>query len=308
MDIVIGRYWRLLLSDDKLSATGILRELGDRAGVLEADCRRSSEAFRFGRNWQRYVAWHLDPQRERSAAESLKRLVGDVNGKSFLDIGSGSGLFSLCAYRQGAREIVSLDVDGEAVAATATLRERVGAPPSWRVLHRSILDSSLLHELEPADVVYAWGVLHHTGEMYRAIAKAAALVKPGGKLAIAIYNRVENRLLNSRRWWYIKRAYNRAPAPLKKASEWAYRAVWPLAQLSKGRNPLRAAREYRRTRGMALSIDLIDWLGGFPCEFASADEVIKFCEDACGLRLSLLLPAAPRELANNQFVFERPAA
>jgi SAM-dependent methyltransferase len=267
-----------------------------------------ADAFRFGRNWQRYIADYLDPDRERIAAESLRELVGDLTGKTFLDIGCGSGLFSRCAYRAGAAHIVSLDVDPDAVAATEQLRSHARKPDNWRVIHASILDPDLVRPLDCADIVYSWGVLHHTGDMYAAIRNAAALVKPGGLFAIAIYNHVTGRWLDSRRWWTIKRSYNRAPRFVQVLMEWTYAAYWCASCVRGRRSPLRVAREYRHSRGMALSTDLVDWLGGYPYEFATAEEILDFCERACGLNCVKLMSVTPADTGNNQFVFERPSA
>lgn len=266
-------------------------------------------AFGFGRNWRRYVSSYLDSDRERIAAESLRDLVGNVRGKTFLDIGCGSGLFSLCAHRAEAAEVVSLDVDPDAVAATRELHARAGGPESWRVLHRSILSPELRDELEPADVVYSWGVLHHTGDMYTAIRNAAAFVKPGGLFAIAIYNRVTRRWLDSERWQRIKFAYNRAPRAGQVAMELTY-ALYYCSRgcLSARQSPWRVAREYRQSRGMALCTDLVDWLGGYPYEFATADEIIRFCEGSCGVRCVRADRLSDVDTGNNQFVFERPIA
>lgn len=264
------------------------------------------DAFRFGANWNRYVRTFLDPDRERIAADSLADLVGDLQGKRFLDIGCGSGLFSLCAYRAGAGEVWSLDVDPDAVSTTSQLRERAGSPDNWHILHRSILDETLPSSVEPADVVYSWGVLHHTGDMYRALRNAAATVRPGGKLAIAIYNRVTVGHLTSERWWHIKRFYNRAPRPVQLALELTYASYLGAAELRRGENPVRFARRYRQSRGMALWTDIADWLGGYPYEFATAEELVEFCEQACGLRILRVVPVTPRDSGNNQFVFERP--
>lgn len=267
-----------------------------------------ADAFRFGRNWQRYVGIYLDPERERIAAESLRDLVGDLRGKTFLDIGCGSGLFSLCAHRAGASQVVSIDVDPDAVAATRELWSRAGCPETWNVLHRSILDPQAVAELAPAQVVYSWGVLHHTGDMYTAIRNAASLVAPGGQFAIAIYNRVTDGRLCSERWLRIKRAYNHASRPAQLAMEGAYAAYWSLVTLRSWQSPLRAAREYRRSRGMALWTDLVDWLGGYPYEFATPEEITGFCERQCGLRMLRVLPVPARGTGNNQFVFQRPFA
>lgn len=266
------------------------------------------DAFRFGRNWQRYVSNYLDPGRERIAAESLRELVGDLRERSFLDVGCGSGLFSLCAHRAAASRVASFDVDSESVEATRLLHRRAGSPDSWTVLRGSILDPRFLASLEPADVVYSWGVLHHTGDMYAAIRQAASLVNPGGTFAIAIYNRVTGRWLSSERWWQIKRAYNRVPPPGQRAMELAYGFYWLAGQVRSRENPWRAAREYRHSRGMSLSTDMRDWLGGYPYEFATAQEIIAFCERECGMRCTQLIAVGERDTGNNQFVFQRPRA
>jgi len=265
-----------------------------------------SDAFRFGKNWQRYLAKSFDSDRARIAAGSLVELVGDLNGRSFLDIGSGSGMFSLAAHRAGAREVVSFDVDPESVAATRSLQRASGSPSNWRVLQRSVLDQALAREIAPADVVYSWGVLHHTGDMWRAIANAARLVSPGGLLAIAIYNRVTSGLLTSKRWWQIKRAYNHAPRPAQIAMEISYGAYWALSCLRSGTNPARIARDYRESRGMALATDLVDWLGGYPYEFATPGEIAEFCEGQCGLVCEKVIAIGRDQTGNNQFVFKRP--
>lgn len=262
-------------------------------------------AFRFGRNWQRYVSTYLDSDRERVAAESLRELVGDLHERTFLDVGCGSGLFSLCAHRAGARRVVSFDIDSESVAATRLLHQRAGSPESWRILHGSILDSRFVTKLECADVVYSWGVLHHTGDMYAGIRNAASLVDPGGMFAIAIYNQVTGGRLDSIRWWQIKRAYNRASPAGQRAMELAYGLYWLAGQIRSRSNPIRVAREYRRSRGMALRTNMLDWLGGYPYQFATADAVVAFCEQDCGLRCTKVIHAGEQETGNNEFVFER---
>lgn len=264
---------------------------------------RGTGPFAFGRNWHRYVSNYLDVDRERIAADSLRDLLGDISGKTFIDIGCGSGLFSLCAFKAQAREVVSLDVDPDAVDVTRQLHARVGAPETWRVMHRSILDRAGLSDLEPSDIVYAWGALHHTGDMYRAIANAAALVKPGGWFTIAIYNRVTDHWLTSRRWWHIKRAYNRAPRASQVAMEVTYGLYWLIATLHNRTNPVKAGRR----RGMAVWPDLLDWLGGFPYEYATPREIIDFCERSCGLQCRKLLSVPADTHGNNQFVFTRAA-
>jgi 2-polyprenyl-6-hydroxyphenyl methylase/3-demethylubiquinone-9 3-methyltransferase len=267
------------------------------------------DAFGFGRNWQTYVAEHLTPERERIARDSFADLAGDVEGKYVLDIGSGSGLFSLAAHKLSAARIVSVDVDPDSVASTRHLRSTAGDPESWRVTAGSILDDQLVADLEPADVVYSWGVLHHTGDMWKAIENAAKLVKPGGKFVIAIYNRADAaRFFNSERWQRIKRFYNHSPRPVQVSMELGYRGAHAANKLRKLQNPRTVAREYRHSRGMALKTDLIDWLGGYPYEFASVEEIVRFGEDKLGLRSLRVVEVPAHDTANNEFVFERPAS
>ncbi len=263
------------------------------------------DAYSFGKNWKRYIADHMNPERVRIARDSVREFVGDeVRGKVFLDIGSGSGLFSLAAHELGAGRVISMDVDADSVAATRELRERAGAPDNWDVLEGSILDPEVVSELPEADIVYSWGVLHHTGDMDLAIRNAATLVKPGGLFAIAIYNRVTGRFLDSRRWWKIKKRYNHSPWIVKKAMEVWIRLLWVAQQLKKRRSPFTAAREYKE-RGMAATTDLLDWVGGFPYEYATVEEIVDFCARECGMEAVKTVQLPPRDIGLNRFLFRR---
>jgi 2-polyprenyl-3-methyl-5-hydroxy-6-metoxy-1,4-benzoquinol methylase len=282
--------------------------LGGIEAEIDNEVAPPEDAFRFGENWQRFIHGQLTPERERIAAESLRSLLDvDLAGRTFLDIGCGSGLFSLCAIRAGAREVVSIDVDPQSVEATESLRRSVGAPDNWTVIHGSILDEALVAETTPADIVYSWGVLHHTGDMWRAIRNASSLVRPGGIFCIAIYNRVSGRFLDSEKWLAIKRTYNHSSRPVQRAMEALYTGYWAVAEVVRRRqSPFKAAREYKANRGMAVTTDLVDWLGGYPYEFATADELTRFCEDECGLALRKAVEVSQRDLGNHELVFEKP--
>lgn len=274
--------------------------------MADGEYGRSPDAFTFGQNWQRYIRRYLDSQRIEIAATSLKDLTGDaLAGKVFIDVGCGSGLFSLCAHRAGAARVISVDVDPDSVKACLALRRSLGDPPAWEVIEGSILDPELVARLPIGDVVYAWGVLHHTGDMYAALRNVARLLAPNGLLCIAIYNRVSNRFLNSDRWWKIKRAYNHSPRLARRAMEIAYLSYWAAGRVYRRQNPLRVAAEYKRKRGMAFMTDAIDWLGGYPYEYATVDEIVSFFHAECGLEAAKVIPTDPRGTGNNEFVFVR---
>ena len=268
----------------------------------------ASERFRFGDNWRRFIA-NLSPEQIDEAVLGLQTAMGAdrLDGRVFLDIGCGSGIHSLAAFRMGAREIVSFDFDLDSVACTQAMRERSGAPPNWRVLQGSVLDMAFLESAAPAaDDVYSWGVLHHTGDMWRALDNASQRVVDGGRLFISIYNDQGRR---SAMWKGVKRTYNKLPTPLRKgyvAAVMLPREALSLAAHSVRRKPLEYVHswtEYRRNRGMSRWHDMVDWVGGYPFEVATPEEIFNFYRER-GFLLQQMITCAGG-LGCNQFVFEQ---
>jgi 2-polyprenyl-6-hydroxyphenyl methylase/3-demethylubiquinone-9 3-methyltransferase len=276
------------------------------AGAHAAEVARG-ERFEFGENWRKFLAL-LDDARISEAEASLKRMleVEDLRGRSFLDIGSGSGLFSLAARRLGAR-VHSFDYDPQSFACTRELRQRFFPEDAdWRVEQGSVLDENFVRSLGAFDVVYSWGVLHHTGEMWRALAHAALPVAPGGKLFVAIYNDTGTQ---ARRWRWIKRKYNELPRPLRTPFALAVtapeegKAVLRALLKLRPQEYLRRWTGYDRNRGMSYWRDIIDWVGGYPYEFATPEEIFDFYR-ARGFALTKLRCGGVG-LGCNEFVFAK---
>jgi len=267
----------------------------------------AGERFAFGENWRRFLAI-LDDGRIRKAEDSLRRMleVADLTGKSFLDIGCGSGLFSLAARRLGAR-VYSFDFDPQSVACTRELRRRYFPEDAcWDIEEGSVLDSGYLAGLRRFDVVYSWGVLHHTGDMWQALGNAAAAVAPNGRLFIAIYN---DQGKISHRWRAVKRAYNSLPEglrflitiPVLVHLQWR-----PVLKDLLRLRPFETWRTYGQERGMSPWRDLVDWVGGYPFEVAKPEAIFDFYLRR-GFTLKRLVTCGG-SLGCNEFVFARVAA
>jgi 2-polyprenyl-3-methyl-5-hydroxy-6-metoxy-1,4-benzoquinol methylase len=280
---------------------GWQRKEGQRPGTAVPG---DSVRFEFGRNWNRFLRTLDDGLIER-AKRSLQSMVGvdTLVGKTFLDAGSGSGLFSLAARQLGAT-VHSFDLDPESVVCTDWLRRHYCPEDQlWTVEKGSVLDRDYLQRLGQFDVVYCWGVLHHTGRMWAALENIVPLVAHGGQLFLAIYN---DQGWASRAWLKVKQFYNTGPAALRPlllavcaVRLWGPTTVRDLLRL----RPFHTWRTYGNDRGMSPWRDVVDWVGGYPFEVARPEEVIDFCRP---LELQLQkLKTCGRGRGCNEYVFRR---
>lgn len=260
--------------------------------------------FSFGKNWQNFLKT-LDEDRIRNAELSLTEFLGldNLRGKNFLDIGCGSGIFSYAAFKLFAERIVSFDVDPFSVGCCKYLRQKANNPDNWEIHEGSILDNNLFSTLEQFDIVYSWGVLHHTGKMWDAIKNSAKLVKKGGWYYIAIYNKVGGRR-GSSLWVKLKKLYNASPAIIKYCMEIICMSKIFASQLIRIKNPITDIKNYKSKRGMNWRSDIIDWLGGYPYEFASVEEIFIFLKKNFP-DFNLVNIKTTHTLGCNQYLFQR---
>lgn len=231
--------------------------------LLDADTH-----FEFGKNWDDYSRL-IDAEAIAEAERGVLKLVPAeaIKGASWLDIGSGSGLHSLAAARLGARTITAVDIDKDSVATTRKVLAAHGVKAD--VLERSVFE---LGELGEFDIVYSWGVLHHTGAMWRAVQSAAEHVRPGGLFVIALYQKTPM----CGAWTVEKRLYTAAGEPVRKAMRAVYKSLFKLALRFTGRSPSGYESNYKSSRGMNWDHDIHDWLGGYPYESSTPAETRDF--------------------------------
>ncbi len=232
--------------------------------------------FSFGKNWQGFLK-NFDEDRLKIAESSITEFLpaNQIKNKSFLDIGCGSGLFSFAAFKIGAKKIVSFDVDPYSVLCCKYLRNKAQNPPNWETMNGSILNKDFILKLSKFDVVYSWGVLHHTGKMWKSIKNAASLVAPNGYLFITLYHK-DIHLLGSKFWHMVKQLYNMLPKIGKLFLDSSLMLASIAVMIKRLQNPLKMIKEYRFKRGMDWKTDIKDWLGGYPFEYTNVDEVQYF--------------------------------
>jgi 2-polyprenyl-6-hydroxyphenyl methylase/3-demethylubiquinone-9 3-methyltransferase len=120
------------------------------------------------------------------------------------------------------------------------------------------------------------------------------LVRPGGVLVIAIYNRH----WSSPAWLLIKWLYCMSPRWVQRALVYVlYPVIWFAKLMVTGKDPK------TKERGMNFFYDVVDWVGGYPYEYASAPQITSFCETLGFTSLRVTPTKVPTGC--NEFVFSR---
>jgi 2-polyprenyl-6-hydroxyphenyl methylase/3-demethylubiquinone-9 3-methyltransferase len=275
--------------------------------------------FSFGKNWKKYLK-NVTNDQIRDATGDIQEWLGNyiISGKSVLDIGSGSGIHSYAFHLLGVEKVDSFDYDHYSIEATRDLWEKSGKPVNWSVFQGSILDDNFIENLPDYDIVYSWGVLHHTGDMWKAIQNAGSKVRLGGLFWISIYAKGPNYSQHLK----LKRKYNSSSNFTKTIMVydriWRRRIFgnWDISFIPTSFNEVRVVidilyfrikhykTEFRwnekNQRGMDSNYDIIDWLGGLPYEVASPDEVITFC-NKLGFKLEKIKEAKEGSCCNYLF-------
>jgi 2-polyprenyl-6-hydroxyphenyl methylase/3-demethylubiquinone-9 3-methyltransferase len=244
-------------------------------GAMRKDLRQVEAHFAFGENWQSFAST-VSAAHIAAAEEGLARLFpnGELTGASFFDIGCGSGLSMLAAKALGAAAVGGIDIDPQSVRASQTVLSKHLPGGGWATRVGSVFDLDPGQD-GPHDIVHSWGVLHHTGDMWAGVGKAAALVAPGGHFALALYRRTPLCGL----WALEKRLYAGAGPAVRAAIRISYKTCYMAGLLATGRNPAGYIANYKSARGMDWHHDVHDWLGGYPYQSTTPQEVRRFLQD-----------------------------
>lgn len=264
----------------------------------------NKKQFAFGKNWQDFLQKKYNLKSLEKSKIYLKDFLDghDIKDKTFLDVGCGSGIHSLAALELGAKKVFSIDVDKDSVECTESLRDNKNDGYNWEIREVSLLDDKEINQLGKFDFVYCWGVAHHTGDMWRALDNLAKLVSDDGFLILAIYNEVPGKF-GSKTWHYIKKFYVNSNFFIKKLMEITYVSSSFLKLCVSSRRPFKFIKKYKEKRGMDWKVDLIDWLGGYPYEYASVEDIFNFYKKNYSMTLVNL--KTTNYIGNNQFLLKK---
>lgn len=252
--------------------------------------------FAFGRNWQSYSQNALTSDRIEQARGTFRVLVDgiELRGKRFIDIGFGQGLSLVAALEMGANA-VGIDIDKDNVLALQRTQQAMACMRTPEVHVASILDASFVQNNKGGfDIVHSWGVLHHTGNMRQAVENACTLVADDGYFICSIYNKHWSCSF----WKTIKWSYNKLPPILQRL---LVGLLYPVIYMAKWivirRNPK------KKERGMDFFHDVVDWVGGYPYEYATHGQIKSMvCEH--GFKCLRVRPAQV-PTGCNEFVFQK---
>jgi len=264
--------------------------------------KKKNQNFDFGKNWEAFIH-HINEYTIKEATGSLQGALAleSFKGKSFLDVGCGSGLFSLAAMRLNAEEVYSFDCSTKSINGTRTLKYRYyRGSENWVIKQGSVLDTKFLFEIGTFDIVYSWGVLHHTGQMWQALENVVPFVRKGGKLFIAIYN---DQGMFSQMWKKVKKFHVGLPSWIKPVYVFSIMMIFEIRHCLRKMLSRRKLERTQRKRGMNKYHDWVDWVGGWPFEVAKPEEIFEFYHRR-GFQLEYLKTAGGGH-GNNEFIFKK---
>jgi SAM-dependent methyltransferase len=253
--------------------------------------------FTFGKNWLSFSENALNAEKINIARSAFSELTDgiDLKGKNFIDIGFGQGLGLYNSQALGAN-VLGIDLDPDCKNALESTQKYFPGSSIPKVEIASILNENIqdVLSIKKFDIVHSWGVLHHTGNMALAIKNAIKLVDSKGYFIIAIYNRH----WTSPIWTVIKILYRALPGFMQEMALLVFQFLMKFRT-----DATRDKNDHSTDRGMDLLHDIRDWLGGYPYEYASIEEMETLMKNY-GFSIQKVIKT-PGWTGCNQFVFKK---
>ena len=247
----------------------------------------SNQRFSFGSNWNEFIDNSIT---NKSFDRKLKYCINhlsntfskSIDKKIFIDIGCGSGLFSLAAIKLNASKVLSFDFDLNSVNTTNKLLSLKGvdkekANSLQHDIRNEIILSNYLNAEQSKKIqkfIYCAGVVHHTGNVYLSMDNVSKLANnKNDEIFISIYNKIP---VLTFLWWLEKKIYINVGI-WRRLALFIWLFAWSSYWILKLQNPIKNIQRYGdNDRGMSFLTDAKDWLGGYPYEPLYKEDVIAF--------------------------------
>lgn len=261
--------------------------------------KKKHKRFWFGKNWKKFLL-DLSPEQIEESKKSLASIFGDsLKNKTFIDVGCGSGLSSLAAMFLGAR-VHSFDYDEDSVGCCRYLKKRFFQDDkNWIIQQGSVLDETFLMNLGKFDIVYSYGVLHHTGNLHKSLNLITKLVNDKGYLYLTLYN---DQGRNSIAWHKIKKFYVNSHLIVRRFLFCIFLFYFTVPRILLNFFKLDFSNPFKKNRGMKLFFDMEDWLGGYPFEVSKPGQIVNIYKQDYTLEY---LNTVAGNHGNNEFLFKK---
>ena len=235
--------------------------------------------------WTEYI-----PEYEASEKHwNLFYSQDEAKGKSVLDAGCGTGIFSIIFANHGAKHVIGIDISEGSLQTARHLKEKFGLNNAefqkQDMLALPFPDSSF-------DIVWAWGTVHHTTDPFRAIGELIRVLKPSGSILLAVYKRTKLTFLHE----IIRKTLLRTPKKTWKAlAKILVLFLAPVIFFFKKREKSR--------KGEKLEELIVDWYFVPIRHYYKPEEISTFLAER-GMVIEDYLPASGRFDSTSNFILK----
>ena len=235
--------------------------------------------------WTEYI-----PEYEATEKHwSLFYGADEVRGKTVLDAGCGTGIFSIIFANKGSAKVTGIDISEGSLSTARKLKEK------FHLDNTEFRKEDMLRlpfDDECFDIVWAWGTVHHTTAPYRAITELMRVLKGGGSILLAVYTRTKLTFIHE----IIRKTLVRTPR-----GSWTFLSKM-LALLLAPVVFLFKKREKSR-KGEKLEELILDWYFVPIRHYYYPSEIRRYLEKH-GYSIENYLPASGRFNSTSNFIFK----
>jgi ubiquinone/menaquinone biosynthesis C-methylase UbiE len=213
----------------------------------------------------------------------------EVAGRSVLDAGCGTGIFSIIFANQGAGRVTGIDISEGSLGTARGLKEKFGLD-SAEFMKQDMLDLPFADA--SFDIVWAWGTVHHTTDPFQAIDQLIRVLKPGGALLLAVYTRTRLTFIHE----IIRKTLVRTPRR-------SWTCLSKVMALFLAPVVLFFKKREKSRKGEKLEELILDWYFVPIRHYYRPEEIRKYLEDK-GFAIEKFLPASGRFDSTSNFIFK----